>query len=65
MKYAELVNQSREDLHKKMLELLRDQFNLRVQKAAQQLKQTHLIKKNRKTIARIKFLLGNKMSAEI
>ena len=42
MKAAELREKTTEDLNKDLLELLKEQFNLRMQKASGQLGQTHL-----------------------
>ena len=43
-----------------LLELLRDQFNLRMQKATGQLAQTHLLGQVRRDIARVKTVLNEK-----
>lgn len=43
-----------------MLGLLKDQFNLRMQKASGQLAQTHLLGKVRRDIARVKTVLTEK-----
>ena len=45
-------------LHEELQGLLRKQFNLRVRKATQQLKQSHLLKETRRNIARIKTILN-------
>ncbi|WP_158366441.1 50S ribosomal protein L29 [Candidatus Williamhamiltonella defendens] len=60
MKLQELRTKSIEELEREILNLLREQFNLRMQAAASQLKQTHLFKKMRRDIARIKTLLTEK-----
>ena len=60
MKADELRNKSAEDLNKELLSLLREQFNLRMQKASGQLSQTHLLKQVRKDIARVNTLLSEK-----
>lgn len=60
MKTAELREKSEEDLNKQLLELLREQFNLRMQKSSGQLSQTHLLGQVRKDIARVKTVLSQK-----
>ncbi len=60
MKADELRNKSAEDLNTELLSLLREQFNLRMQKASGQLSQTHLLKQVRKDIARVNTLLSEK-----
>ena len=60
MKTSELHEKSPEDLKKELLDLLREQFNLRMQKTSGQLTQTHLLKKVRRDIARIKTVLTDK-----
>lgn len=60
MKASELREKSVEELNQQLLELLKEQFNLRLRKASGQLNQTHLAKQVRKDIARIKTLLNEK-----
>ena len=60
MKAAELREKSIEDLNKNLLELLKEQFNLRMQKASGQLGQTHLQQQVRRDIARVKTVLAEK-----
>lgn len=50
----EVRNLSVEQLNEQLMSLLRDQFNLRMQKATGQLGQIHLLKSVRRDIARIK-----------
>ncbi len=52
-----------EALCKERLELLKERFNLRMQKASSQLKKTHLIKINRRRAAYVEMLLGEKTVA--
>ena len=59
MKAKELREKSVEELNTELLNLLREQFNLRMQKGAGQLTQTHQVRKVRRDIARIKGLLGD------
>lgn len=63
MKATELQNKSAEDLNKQLLELLREQFNLRMQNSTGQLGQPHLLKTVRRDIARVKTVLTNKAGA--
>jgi large subunit ribosomal protein L29 len=58
MELKELRKQSAQDLGEQLLELRREQFNLRMQKGAGQQTQTHHFKRVRRDIAQIKTLLG-------
>ncbi|GAA0790109.1 MULTISPECIES: 50S ribosomal protein L29 [Marinobacterium] len=60
MKATELRDKSVEELQQALLGLLKDQFNLRMQKATGQLAQTHLLGQVRRDIARVKTLLNEK-----
>lgn len=60
MKAAELREKSVEELNAELLSLLRDQFNYRMQKAAGQLGQSHLLKQVKHDIARVKTILNEK-----
>lgn len=60
MKAAELREKSVEQLNEELINLLRDQFNYRMQKATGQLNQTHLMKQTQRDIARIKTVLNEK-----
>ncbi|MCG6941312.1 MAG: 50S ribosomal protein L29 [Thiohalocapsa sp.] len=57
-KAAELRGQPREDLEKQLLELLKEQFNLRMQKGSGQLARPSQFKTVRREIARIKTVLA-------
>ncbi|MGF1529630.1 MAG: 50S ribosomal protein L29 [Candidatus Competibacterales bacterium] len=57
MKVNELRQKSDEALRRELLESLREQFNLRMQKATGQLSKPHLFQQVRRKIARIKTLL--------
>lgn len=59
MSIKELRGKSPADLSAQLLELRREQFNLRMQKGSGQLTRTHEVAKVRRQIARIKTLLGN------
>ncbi|MDU2307475.1 MAG: 50S ribosomal protein L29, partial [Klebsiella sp.] len=52
-----------EELNAELLNLLREQFNLRMQAASGQLQQTHLLKQVRRDVARVKTLLTQKAGA--
>ena len=60
MKAAELREKSVEELNTQLLDLLRDQFNFRMQKATGQLQQTHLLKQTRRDIALVKSAIAEK-----
>ena len=60
MKATELRNKSVEDLDKELVELMREQFNLRMQKGTGQLARPHQMKAVRRNIARVKTLLREK-----
>ncbi|MDX9685936.1 MULTISPECIES: 50S ribosomal protein L29 [Halopseudomonas] len=60
MKATELREKSAEQLNEQLLTLLRDQFNLRMQKATGQLGQSHLLKQTKRDIARVKTVLNEK-----
>jgi len=63
MKASELKDKSVEDLNKDLLELAREQFNLRMQKGTGQLTKPHLLKEVRRNIARVKTVLNQKAGA--
>jgi large subunit ribosomal protein L29 len=60
MKAAELRNKSVDELNGEIKSLLREQFNLRMQRGIGQLKQVHRFSEIRHTIARIKTVLQEK-----
>lgn len=62
MKASELRAKSIEELTKELLALLREQFNLRIQKGTGQQPKSHLLKTVRLNIARIKTILNEKGS---
>ena len=55
-----LPTKTTEELQKELLELRREQFNLRVQQSTGQLTRNHEHKRVRKDIARIKTLMNQK-----
>lgn len=54
----ELRGKSKQELETQLIELRREQFNMRMQRAMGQFSQTHQVKRVRKDIARIKSVLG-------
>lgn len=60
MKANDLRQQSVDELKQERVELLREQFNLRMQKASGQLSRSHLFKRSRRNIARINTILAEK-----
>ena len=60
MKASELKEKSIEELNATLLELLREQFNYRMQASTGQLAQTHLLRTVRRNIARVKTILTEK-----
>ena len=60
MKASELRAKSDADLNKELLELLKEQFNLRMQHATQQLSNTSKLKATRRAIARARTILREK-----
>jgi large subunit ribosomal protein L29 len=60
MKAIELREKSVEDLNKELLELTRENFNLRMQRATGQQSRPHKIKNVRRSIARVKTILNEK-----
>jgi large subunit ribosomal protein L29 len=64
MELQELRKQSAQDLDAQLLELRREEFNLRMQKGAGQQTQTHHFKRVRREIAQIKTLLTQNSAAK-
>lgn len=63
MKATELKEKSVEELNTELLNLLREQFNLRMQASTGQLEKTDQIRKVRRDIARVKTILTQKAAA--
>lgn len=57
MKAKELRELSEEELREKVIELSRELFNLRFQKATQQLANTAIISKTKRDLARVRTVL--------
>ena len=64
MKASELRGKSADELTQELASLLRAQFNLRMQKATQQLTNTSQIRKVRRDIARVRTVLNQKAQAK-
>ena len=60
MKANELKEKSVEEINAELLNLLRKQFELRMQLNTGQLAQAHLVKEVRRDIARVKTVLNQK-----
>ena len=60
MKAAELRNRDAAGLRSELMQLKREQFNLRFQKATGQLENTARVRQVRRDIARIKTILAEK-----
>ncbi len=60
MKASEIRSKTAVELSEELVNLHREQFNLRMQKATGQLSKPDQIKKNRRTIARINTILAEK-----
>mgnify|MGYP000988144038 FL=1 len=58
MELNELRKKSASDLKAHLLDLQKEQFSLRMQKASGQLAKTHDVRRVRREIARVKMLLG-------
>ena len=62
MKASELREKNVDELNKELEDLLREGFNLRMQHATGQMPQNHLLKENRRSVARVKTVLNEKAS---
>lgn len=60
MKAADLRNQTESELREELLGLLREQFNLRMQRGSGQMPRPHQFKLVRRNIARVKTVLQEK-----
>jgi large subunit ribosomal protein L29 len=63
MKATELKDKSVEELNEELLNLLREQFNLRMQHSTGQLEKTDQLRNVRRDIARVKTILTEKAGA--
>lgn len=64
MKASELREKSVEELNAQLVDLLKEQFNLRLRKSTGQLNQSHLLRQARRDIARVKTLLTQKSATQ-
>lgn len=64
MNASDLISKSAAELNEQLVELRKEQFNLRMQQAAGQLAQPHRVKEVRRDIARVKTVLGQQAAAE-
>jgi len=62
MKASELKAKSEAELREELMSLLREQFNLRMQKGTGQMSRPHLFKRVRRDIARVKTVLNEMKS---
>jgi large subunit ribosomal protein L29 len=60
MKVEDLRSKSVKELGVELLELRKEQFNLRMQKAVGQASRVHLFKENKRNIARVKTIITEK-----
>lgn len=60
MNATELKKKSVDELKNELIALCKEQFNLRMQRATAEVSQTHLFRKGRRAIARIKTILSEK-----
>ncbi|WP_343152631.1 50S ribosomal protein L29 [Buchnera aphidicola] len=65
MKAKELNVRSVKELKLELSELLREQFNLRIQFSGKKLKKVHLLKESRRKIARVKTFLHEKIRGKL
>lgn len=58
--FRELREKTVDELREEVVRLRKEQFNLRMQRASEQLPQTHLVTETRRDIARVKTLIREK-----
>jgi large subunit ribosomal protein L29 len=63
-KHADLRAKTPDELKDQLVNLKKEQFNLRFQRATQQLEAPAQVKKVRRDIARVKTILGEKAAAK-
>ena len=64
MKTAQLREMTADELRGELIGLRKVQFRLRMERASEQLPQTHLITEARRDIARVKTLIREKLAQE-
>ncbi len=62
MKAQDLRNKSTEELQQELMSVLKEQFSIRMQHATGQLSNTAQLKSVRRTVARIKTIINEKVS---
>ena len=62
MKTSEMKDKNVDELNKELEDLLREGFNLRMQLGSGQMAQNHLLRRNRRNVARVKTVLNQKAS---
>jgi large subunit ribosomal protein L29 len=62
---TQLKNKSDVELKDELLALRREQFNLRMQRGAQEAPHTHNFKRVRRTIARVKTILNSRVKESV
>lgn len=60
----DLRKKTEPDLRRELLDLLREQFNLRMQKGTGQLSQTHRLREVRREIARVRTIMNEQKKVE-
>lgn len=65
MKASELRDKSETELQAELMRLLKEQFNLRMQKATGQLGQSHLLGETRRDIARVRTVIRQKAGDKV
>jgi large subunit ribosomal protein L29 len=60
MAINDIRGKSADELHEHLIELRKEQLNLRMQQGSGQLSQPHQLRRVRRDIARTKFVLGEK-----
>tara|TARA_Y100000590_G_scaffold229856_1_gene259241 strand:+ start:382 stop:573 length:192 start_codon:yes stop_codon:yes gene_type:complete len=63
MKKKEVKKLTKSEIHKNIEKLKKDLFNFRFQKVNGQIKSPSKVNETKKTIARLKTMLGNKLNA--
>ncbi|WEJ57159.1 50S ribosomal protein L29 [Devosia sp. FJ2-5-3] len=64
MKASDVRSKTADELKDQLVDLKKEQFNLRFQRATQQLEKPAQVKQVRRDIARIKTILGQKNAAK-
>ncbi len=64
MKASDVRAKTADELKSQLVDLKKEQFNLRFQRATQQLEKPSRVKEVRRDIARIKTILGQKSAAK-